>query len=469
MQTLYANYSATSLLKDQGALKRHIRQKDFLERPEKRSPYDDAALKPKKSDKRDREPGKGVLYVLLTLILLVFVYPVGLFMLWSRRIRWNGATKMILTVITGIAFCLLVILALHFRTENPRIRRAQDAVRGGLEWVYEQTSGVTNGIAEWCKARTGGIADKAEAVWDGVDELAARKGLALYGQVEGNIRAVKDDLPAILLADYKRLIGYTDPEPTPTPVPEPVDGVNVMIRGTESAVNQPTPTPSPTPEPTPTPTPAPTPAPTAAPIVLPAIKNVADAPVYYTKGGTYYHETENCSGMMNAVSHKLSEARTDGKKVCDKCNVVSYNLMDTDYYLWVDQKNVAHTSDECTEFFGHRYSVLPFEDVYEGSFSYCAVCGGNICFDYMRQNDARFNVAYENLDESVKELYDFEKTVTVYYGENSRSYHANAECQYMRDAKYVHTLYQALHVDGKQRCEICAAMTEAQAMQEMKK
>ena len=467
MQTLYANYSATSLRKGKNAANRHMKQKDFLERSEKRSPYDDASMQPKKTEKPNKGPKTSVPFALLTLVLLVFVYPVGLFFLWSRRIRWNGAAKLILTFAAGLAFCMLTIFALHFETRNPRIRRAQDAVRGGLEWVYAQTTSVTGGAADWCGARADAFLQKAEAIWDGLDEPVAKKGLEIYGHVDSNISAVREELPGLLLSGYKRLIGYTEPEATPAPEPVSEKGVSVTVRGTEPPAGQPTPTPSPTPAPTSAPTP--TPVPTAAPVTLPKIKNVADAPVYYTKGGTYYHVTENCSGMMNAVSHKLSEAQADGKKVCEKCGVVSYNLMDTEYYLWVDQKNVAHTTDECAEFFGYRYFVYPFEDVYEGSFSYCAACGGSACFEYMRQNDERFNVAYENLDEGMKELYDFEKTVTVYYGESSRSYHANPECQYMKDAKYVHTLYQALHVDGKQRCEICAAMTEAQAMEKMKK
>ena len=467
MQTLYANYSATSLRKGKNAANRHMKQKDFLERSEKRSPYDDASMQPKKTEKPNKGPKTSVPFALLTLVLLVFVYPVGLFFLWSRRIRWNGAAKLILTFAAGLAFCMLTIFALHFETRNPRIRRAQDAVRGGLEWVYAQTTSVTGGAADWCGARADAFLQKAEAIWDDLDESAARKGLELYGHVDENISAVRRVLPGVLLSGYKRLVGYAEPEAARAPEPVSEKGVSVTVRGTEPPTGQPTPTPTPTP--TPEPTPTPTPVPTAAPVTLPKIKNVADAPVYYTKGGTYYHVTENRSGMMNAVSHKLSEAQADGKKVCEKCGVVSYNLMDTEYYLWVDEKNVAHTTDECAEFFGYRYFVYPFEDVYEGSFSYCAACGGSACFEYMRQNDERFNVAYENLDEGMKELYDFEKTVTVYYGESSRSYHANPECQYMKDAKYVHTLYQALHVDGKQRCEICAAMTEAQAMEKMKK
>lgn len=467
MQTLYASYSTKSFSKDKKALNRHINKKDFLERSEKRSPYDDASMQPKKTDRDGDGPKPGALYVILTLILLAFVYPVGLVMLWSRKIRWNGAAKLILTVVSGLVFCMLVIMALNYKTENPRIRQAQNTVRGGLEWVYEKTGGVTKKAADWGKEKIGAFADKAEAIWDDVDGLVAKKGLEMYGEVGGNISAVKNELPALLLDGYKKLAGYPEPTATPAPTPAPEKGVSVTVKNTEPPAGQPTPTPSPTP--TPAPTPTPTPSPTATPIVLPKIKDVADAPVYYTKGGTYYHETENCSGMLNAVSHKLSEARSDGKKVCDKCNVVSYNLMDTEYYLWVDRKNVAHATNDCVEFSGQRYSVLPFEDVYEGSFSYCTACGGSVCFEYMRQNDTRFNVAYENIDESMKELYDYEKTVTVYYGENSRSYHANPECQYMKDAKYVHTLYQALHVDGKMRCEICAAMTEAQAMEEMKK
>ena len=71
--------------------------------------------------------------------------------------------------------------------------------------------------------------------------------------------------------------------------------------------------------------------------------------------------------------------------------------------------------------------------------------------------------------DTMKLLYDYEKTITVYYGANSRKYHADQACNMMYDAKYEHTLYEALHIDFKDRCGICNPLTEEQAKTQMKK
>ena len=60
-------------------------------------------------------------------------------------------------------------------------------------------------------------------------------------------------------------------------------------------------------------------------------------------------------------------------------------------------------------------------------------------------------------------LYEYEKTITVYYGENSRSYHSTQDCQQMYDEKYTHTLFEALHKDGKKPCSACNPYNEADA------
>lgn len=201
------------------------------------------------------------------------------------------------------------------------------------------------------------------------------------------------------------------------------------------------------------------------PITLPNIKDVSKAEVFYTPNGTFYHSKANCSGMINSTSHTLQEALTQNKKECTSCNVVSFNKMECENYLWIDIKNRAHTTDECPYFEPGPYRVLSFADLYTGSYNYCSECKSDICYAYMLQN----NLSYVNdnviMDDKIIALYDFEKGITVYYGQNSRNYHANAECMHMYGDKYIHTLYQALHVDMKQACTLCKPLTENQAAQ----
>ena len=180
------------------------------------------------------------------------------------------------------------------------------------------------------------------------------------------------------------------------------------------------------------------------------IKKVDLAPVYYTKQGFYYHSIDDCSGMVNADKHTLSEAYVSGKHECPDCNVVAYDWMTHDSidYLWVDTQNTAHTTDECIEFASALYRIISINDVYRGRYTYCPVCGADY---YYRA----FSIEEKNYDENMEYLFELEKSITVYYGINSRYYHVNTECQQMQDSKYTHNLYEALHEDGMRPCPIC--------------
>ena len=459
MQAIYSNYSITSGQKKNANI--HFKQKEYMERSEKRTPYENSSNK----NGGDKKESAGVVYILLTLILLMILYPVGLFMLWVKKIKWNWATKFLITIITAIIFCMLVIFALNAKVENPKVKHWQKQAREGLGWVYDITGDLFADAEEWTEQQAQKVKDNASMIWDRIDDSVAERGLDVYHRINDNLYAAKYEIPQLLLDYFKEKTDYQEKEITKTVENEPSDikGINVTVSG----VPRETPAPTSTPTATPTPKPTATPTPTPVPITLPSIKNVGQAEVFFTQNGTYYHETENCSGMMNAVSHTLNEAKEAGKKTCPNCKTVPYSMLECEYYLWVDTKNVVHTTDECTNFYQTRYSVLPFEDIYESNYTYCVICGGSTCFDYMRQHDAKFNVAYDDLSSDMRALYDYEKTVTVYYGENSRNYHANQECTYLYDEKYIHTLYQALHVDGKQRCAICLPLTEEMAAESL--
>ncbi|MBQ3080440.1 MAG: hypothetical protein IJC48_10675 [Clostridia bacterium] len=477
MQAVYSTYYNSGRDQKKDAFCHYSKQKDYLVRREKRSPYDDGSKRSSGGGKRGREPGAGVLYMLLTILLLVILYPVGLFFLWARKLNWSVGVKLTLTVLTAVAFCILMVFLINYDTGNPTVKRVQTSMRTVLEGINEYTGeGVEKALA-WSKEQYEIGKDTVLKIWDAADEKVAEKALEIYGYVDDSIYQAKVALPRLLLDEYKELTDYKEPENAGTAPKKatPDSGISVNVKSTQavSVKNTPSPIETPKPELLPTVTPAPTftPVPTSTPepIELPEIKKVENAPVYYTKNGTYYHMTSYCSGMMNAVSHTLAEAKAAGKQVCDVCGVVSYAMIDSANYLWVNKDNIAHTSDECIEFGPGKYSVLPFEDVYSGSYSYCTECKADVCREYMKQQHAKYSVNYDEVDDATKRLYDYEMTVTVYYSEHSRQYHANLDCQRMtvNQEKYVHTLYQALHVDNKTRCEKCQPMTEEEAFYQM--
>ncbi len=451
-----------------------MKNKDTMERSEKRSPYD--SYDPERANKRNKQnkrPKASAWFVVLTFILLLVLFPVGIFFLWSRKIRWNAGTKVFITLITGIIFTGLMILAINYDTGNPRITEIQKEARVVLEKVDAFTQNTFKKTSEWGYEVYADVNQKAEKVIDIWDEKLAETALEYYSEIDENLYAVKVELPKTLIEKFKVIIDYV-PEVKESKIPEKLatpdmGGLNVEIPNQATEKEAPVKTEvtlEPTPVlPTATPAPTNTPAPTQTPIVLPDIKDVSLAEVFYTQNGTYYHAKTNCSGMMNSVSHTLKEAMTVNKKQCDSCGVVSYDMMECDYYLWVDMKNRAHTTDECMQFASGAYRVLPFDDVYNGSFNYCSECRSDVCYDYMFQNDLRYVKDNEILDEERIALYDYEKGITVYYGQNSRNYHANSECMHMNGEKYIHTLYQALHVDMKQVCELCKPLTENQVIE----
>ena len=450
-----------------------MKRKDSMERSEKRSPYD--SYDPDRSanrNKRNRRPKNSIGFIVLTILLLLLVFPIGIFFLWSKKLRWTVGTKIFVTLITGILFTGLVIFAINYDTGNPRISEVQKEARAVLEKVDQYTGNVFGKVFEWGRSEFEEAREMADHVLDLTDEKAAEKVIEYYDIIDENLYAVKVELPRMLLDQFKDLIDY-EPQIKESTIPvklatPDMGGLNITNtkpatekeaeKGTQTEV---VPKPSPTvAEVTPTPAPTQAPTPTPTPIVLPEIKDVSLAEVFYTQNGTYYHAKTNCSGMMNAVSHTLKEAQIVNKQQCDSCGVLAFNMMECDNYLWVDTKNRAHTTDECAQFAQGAYRVLPFDDVYNGSYNYCNECGSDICYDYMFQNDLRYVKENEMLDEERIALYDYEKGITVYYGQNSRNYHANAECMHMTGEKYIHTLYQALHVDMKQVCELCKPLTE---------
>ena len=166
----------------------------------------------------------------------------------------------------------------------------------------------------------------------------------------------------------------------PTTKATPIPDITPEPTSTPEVTPEPTPTPEVTPEPTPTPevTPEPTPTSTPEPEVklvytqpqsnyyhsvpdcsgmvgaiewteesaisvgkqpcpvcitggiepfvtntpAPEAEEPCEASVYYTAGGVYYHGNDQCSGMLNAEAHSVTEAKAAGKQRCPICQPI---------------------------------------------------------------------------------------------------------------------------------------------------
>ena len=118
--------------------------------------------------------------------------------------------------------------------------------------------------------------------------------------------------------------------------------------------------------------------PTATPepeVVKPAtaLKPAGEAVVYYFDASKGYHVSANCVGMNGAPAHTLAEAVADGKHACGNCFPPIAELVDQPA-LWVDEKSVCHTSDECASFSG-KYTLIARDTALAQGLAACPDCG----------------------------------------------------------------------------------------------
>lgn len=201
---------------------------------------------------------------------------------------------------------------------------------------------------------------------------------------------------------------------------------------------------APTPEPTEEPTPEPTLEPTPNPWVVDGVvlaKPASAAVVYHTENGKAYHMAETCVGMTGASPCTLENAVSEGYVACGNCGAPAAELLEADV-VWADENEICHISDDCASFQG-SYRLLSKKDALAQGLSGCPDCGGDGALtEYAAQEQQRQQLLMEKA-----------KTVTVYYNDNSRYYHAGSTCVNMSSAD-PHTLYDALE-KGLKRCGRC--------------
>lgn len=206
--------------------------RDYMMRSEKRPAYHPAG--------GHRRPPKraGFLYAALTLVLSLVLWPVGMLMLWRKRLRWYFSTKLLLSLISLLLGILLYAWLLNLPLEDPTLSKIQGKANTALDTVYDNTIRVMDNLLDRSDAWGEVAADLqnaaalrfANAISDGVEKTApARKA------VDAVWNAVLDRGAELLIS-----VGLqTEPENSALPTQEPT----------------PTPTVSPTPSATPSPTP----------------------------------------------------------------------------------------------------------------------------------------------------------------------------------------------------------------------
>lgn len=438
------------------------RDSDYMMRAERRpGGYGSSQQK-----KRRKKPKKNILYAVITVLLLLVLWPVGLIMLWMPKLKWNGFAKFILSIVTLFVFLSLLSVALYAPVEDERVQQIQKA---GIE--------VMDTLQDYGTVAMDSLIDGSEQA---VDSIAQSWDLALNVGKQKALEGAEyvNDLAGMAwqgveLAQHK--INGTTPEPTAEPTPVP------------------TPTAAPTPVPTPVPTPEP-PAP---------VQSAAEAVVYRTANGRFYHIASTCVGMSDAEPDTFGNVVLEGYEPCSKCAVPQPELLaDDSLLLWSDEAGLYHTTSKCEKFTG-AYALKDLETCYNEMLTPCAACEAT---DYIyeveeellmtvaplatlaptaepEQNPAEADASVEPAEtaETAEPTATAEPTeeptaeptpeptpaptpsatlkpaaeAVVYYTSNGRYYHMAESCKNMSGAAE-HTLQQAKD-RGLRNCRNCAA------------
>lgn len=223
-------------------------------RPRPGTPYSQKSRRPGYRRRRHA----GFFYLLVMFLLLLILWPVGLVMLWNKRISWTHGTQLLVTLLTLAGTILFYGFALTVQTGNEQYTVVQETVNDALE----DTAFAISGFWDSTKGQ-------AVEAYDSYRALSS----ALFESSRG---AIADGLDAgvVFASDTKdRFLTLTG---------DVYSGIASLLKGTpettqEPAVNTVEPTLEPSEVPTAEPTAAPTETAAEEPAAEPTEKTVNQA------------------------------------------------------------------------------------------------------------------------------------------------------------------------------------------------
>ena len=367
--------------------------RDYMMRSEKRGGMRPPASgnSGKKPPKRRRRRRAGFFYKLLMTLMLLILWPVGLLMLWRRKVRWGTGTKLLTSAVTLIASIILIGFLLTVNTGNAQYSAIQNKVNDFLDDAADSL------VIVWEEAETQamivshGVQNLSEAVWinvrediaDGIDAgvaLGERARATVKGWISGEGRdenaeasaepeaSAAPDISAETTAEPEDVVTAeitvnADASQLPVYIPAATPGAGAEIQeGTLSRSGE-IDTAS-VPEAI---------AVSDEPLVF-TVKPAADAVVYYNEnGGKCYHMASSCGSMTSADEHTLGETRDNKLQRCSSCKTPDKAILDENYIVWTDENKTAHLSDECAKFSG-KWNIIPAQEAIEHAFTACYEC-----------------------------------------------------------------------------------------------
>lgn len=209
--------------------------RDYMMRSEKRTPGGTSAVQSGRRPPAKRRKRAGFFYKLFTLLLSLILWPVGMIMLWKRKLRWSVGTKLLTTIITLFITFTAFGYLLTVPTEVPEITKAQDAIN---DFIDHSADYIAEGYTVVC--------DTAVQVWNSASDMGDALGRAAMVATADAI----DEGSKWMTAARETVTGWIesmnqpgdDPENSPTlePTDEP------SVEPTEKPTAEPTATPEPT-------------------------------------------------------------------------------------------------------------------------------------------------------------------------------------------------------------------------------
>lgn len=365
--------------------------RDYMMRSEKRagmrtpSAGNSGNKPPKKRRKR-----AGFFYKLFTLVLLLILWPVGLLMLWRKKLRWGAGVKLLTSFVTLVACIVLIGFALTVDTGNARYSAFQNSVNDFLDEAADSLVFAWNEVENQAAMVSAGVQDLSEAVWLNVREELA-DGIDAGVVIGESIRekaallfAAEETAPTetVEASEEPEITPTIEPTETPEPTVPPIAEISIGADESELPIYIPETTPNggktlqtglltregrieiyeatePVEE---------------APVFT--VKPAAEAIVYYNEGGKCYHMTSSCGSMLTAAEHTLGDTLSSSVHRCSTCKTPDKSILDEEYIVWTDENSKAHLSDECAKFSG-KWNIISASDAIEQGLVACYECNAD--------------------------------------------------------------------------------------------
>ena len=162
------------------------RNRDYMMRSEKRPNYNRAQFDPGRNRRPKKRRRTSHAYLIFTFIISVLLWPLGLFLIWNRRMRCKAGGKLVWSLVTLILFSALIFALLTFPTRSEKFQAFQDDANDFFATVWADTRIVAETVA-----------DRTEDAWTNmrlfVDSAQAQRPGRRIGNVRGmDLRSAGD-------------------------------------------------------------------------------------------------------------------------------------------------------------------------------------------------------------------------------------------------------------------------------------